>query len=159
MSLSGRAGRGLCAAALLLALSGPAAQAQTADDQAEGRREGVDVEQLAPLDLSPEARAESLPGDVVTLRAIDKLTGEVRTLEGKVGESITFERLRIEVDACFARVGGRAPESSVFLRVYDSKTEAESGAAFSGWMFASTPALSAMDHPRYDVWVLNCAIS
>ncbi len=133
------------------------ALAQTGSDA--DARAGVAVEQLQPLDLSPEAQAESLPGDVVTLRALDKLTGEVRMLEGKVGEPISFERLRIEIDACFVRVGGRAPESSVFLRVFDSKIEEEQGASFSGWMFASTPALSAMDHPRYDVWVLSCAIS
>lgn len=138
---------GLCAAAV----AGAAAVAQS-----EG---GVSVERLEPLDLRPEAQAESLPGERVSLRAIDKMTGEVRTLEGAVGEAITFERLRIEVEACFARVGGRAPESSVFLQIFDTKTEAEAGPAFSGWMFASSPALSAMDHPRYDVWVLSCAIS
>lgn len=159
MTLFRRSGGALCVAAVLLTTGAPAALAQTTDNRDAATGDGVSVEQLAPLDMSPEARAESLPGDVVTLRALDKLTGEVRILEGKVGEPIAFERLRIEVDACFQRIGGRAPESSVFLRVYDSKTEAESGAVFSGWMFASTPALSAMDHPRYDVWVLSCAIS
>ena len=149
----------IAGASLALALALPLNALAQSDTGAASERRGVDVEELKPLDLSPEAQAESLPGVSVKLRALDKLTGEMRTLEGPVGEAITFERLRIEVDACFVRVGGRAPESSVFMRIFDSKTEEEAGAAFSGWMFASTPALSAMDHQRYDVWVLSCAIS
>lgn len=150
------------AAAVATALTFDPASAYS-QTQNEGRSDGqggsgVSVETLAPLDTERE-QTESLPGERVTLRAIDKLTGEVTTLEVAVGEEVEWERLRIAVDACFARIGGRAPESSVFMRIFDKKIESEIGASFSGWMFSSSPALSAMDHSRYDVWVLNCAIS
>lgn len=100
----------------------------------------------------------SVPGERVTLRGLDKLTGRYETLEGAVGETIRYERLDIAVRACYARPARRAPESTVFMQIADTKEDPPI-MAFSGWMFASSPALSAMDHPRYDVWVLSCSTS
>lgn len=115
-----------------------------------------------PLDQPPpiaeEEAVASIRGDAVILKGLDKLTGQVETIEGLVGTTLTYERLLIEVKACYARPAVRAPESSVFLQIYDTKyvDDPERYGRFSGWMFASSPALSAMDHPRYDVWVLSC---
>ncbi|MEO1330694.1 MAG: DUF2155 domain-containing protein, partial [Pseudomonadota bacterium] len=105
-----------------------------------------------------EAALASVAGSRVELRGLDKLTGDVATFEAPVGGDVAFDRLRIEVKACFSRPAARAPESSVFLQIFDTKPEPDA-MSFSGWMFASSPALSAMDHPRYDVWVLSCKTS
>ena len=101
---------------------------------------------------------EVLTGTSVKLRGLDKLTGQVETIEAPVGQIAIYERLQLDVKACYARTAARAPESSVFLQILDTKDDPPR-LAFSGWMFASSPALSAMDHPRYDVWVLSCNTS
>ena len=101
---------------------------------------------------------EILVGTAVQLRGLDKLTGRVETIDAVVGQVAMYERLQLDVKACYARTASRAPESSVFLQILDTKDEPPQ-VAFSGWMFASSPALSAMDHPRYDVWVLSCKTS
>ncbi|MEL6279666.1 MAG: DUF2155 domain-containing protein [Pseudomonadota bacterium] len=101
---------------------------------------------------------DSVSGDVVVMRGLDKLTGRVETFEAPIGGVVTYERLRIEAKACNRRTENRAPDSTAFIQVFDTKYD-EEVIAFSGWMFASSPALSAMDHSRYDVWVLSCKTS
>ncbi len=90
----------------------------------------------------------------VRLRGLDTLNGATEDLTLAVGETVQFGHLEITLDAC--RVPREAPDSDAiaFLRVRDVR---EAQARFSGWMFASSPALSALDHPRYDVWVLSCS--
>ena len=103
----------------------------------------------------PQEIVPSVPGTRVILRALDKLTGRTQTFEALVGRSVAYERLIIDVRACYARFASRSADSSAFLQIYDTKSSPEE-LSFSGWMFASSPALSAMDHPRFDVWVLRC---
>lgn len=112
-----------------------------------------------PQSADPDAPiAESTPGLRATLRGIDKLTGDLATVEATVGGAVQLWRLDIQVSACFKRAETRAPESSVFMQIFDTKYD-PAEQIFSGWMFASSPALSAMDHPRYDVWVISCSTS
>ena len=94
----------------------------------------------------------------VTLRWLDKVTGRVSKLDLKVGEIIQIGVLDIQVQTCMKRPVDETPESVAYIKIWemnqeDIKTESE---IFSGWMFASSPALSALDHPVYDIWVLEC---
>lgn len=91
-----------------------------------------------------------------TLRALDTLAGETRDLALGLGETVEYGQLEIRLDAC--RAPREAPDSDAyaFLWIRDRR---EAEPRFSGWMFASSPALSALDHPRYDVWVLSCSSS
>jgi hypothetical protein len=136
--------RGPAAAALALALSLAAAQAVAAQSAAPGA--------TAPIANSQDTAHAS----VSTLRGLDTLNGETRDLTLAVGETASFGHLEITLEAC--RVPREAPESDAyaFLSIRDIR---ESQPRFSGWMFASSPALSALDHPRYDVWVLSCSSS
>ena len=97
----------------------------------------------------------TLLADAVSLRGLDTLNGTVRDIELRVGETARFGNLEITADTC--RVPENAPgaDAYVFLRIRDVREDAP---RFSGWMFASSPALSALDHPRYDVWVLGCRV-
>ena len=95
---------------------------------------------------------------VAELRGLDKVTGATRPFEVPVGGEGRFGRLRVRVMACHGRNPDQPPEAAAFLRITDSLSGDER-LAFSGWMFASTPGLSAMDHARYDVWVLHCRTS
>lgn len=78
------------------------------------------------------------------------------TFEVRVGSTVKFGPLFIKVQACRKTDPIDSPESASFLQVWEITTNNEAQWVFSGWMFASSPALSAMDHPIYDVWVLDC---
>jgi hypothetical protein len=93
------------------------------------------------------------PGGV--LRWLDKLTGQTGDMELAVGQSASNGRLRIQLDSCRYPTSNPAADAEAHLTVMDA-TMAEP--VFTGWMIASSPALSAMDHPRYDVWVLRCVV-
>ncbi len=94
---------------------------------------------------------------VVKLRSLDKITARTMTFEAKVGSTVRFGEIFIKVQACRKPPPVEKSESAAFLQVWQSdEAKNTSKWIFSGWMFASSPALSAMDHPVYDVWVLDC---
>ena len=116
------------------------------------------------------------PRSGVKLRALDKITGNSTDLTAKVGDTLKFGRLSVTVKACFQAPPQDTPESAAFLEIHalgaasQRETAAEKagketkgpkpvgpdGLLFSGWMFASSPGLSALEHPTYDVWVISC---
>ncbi len=110
---------------------------------------------ILALAASPAAGQEfsDAPGGV--LRWLDKLTGQTGDMELSRGQSASNGRLTIQLDGCRYPADNPAGDAQAHLTVMDA-TRAEP--VFSGWMLASSPALSAMDHPRYDVWVLRCVV-
>ncbi|SLN57407.1 hypothetical protein AQS8620_02536 [Aquimixticola soesokkakensis] len=90
------------------------------------------------------------------LRALDKLTGRVSDLDVSAGGTVDFGRLAVTLDQCRYPEGNPAGNAYAYLHIEAQGMET---AAFDGWMIASAPALNAMDHPRYDVWVLSCKTS
>ncbi len=109
---------------------------------------------------TPDSQSVLPPGTMVdqpvaVLQALDKITARVRRIPVKVGETTTFGTLSIQVMACRKAPPEDSPESAAFLKIIDTKSE-PAQTAFSGWMFASSPALSAMDHPVYDIGVVDC---
>jgi len=105
---------------------------------------------------SQPAAATYLQTDTTVLRWLDKVTGRVSTLEAWVGDTVSIGTLSIEVQTCMTRPPEETPESAAFLKIWDRRASQAPTEVFSGWMFASSPALSAMDHAVYDVWVLDC---
>ncbi len=93
----------------------------------------------------------------VEIRALDKSTARTKTFKVKVGETIQYGSLYIKVQACRKSDPLEKPESASFLQIWEVPLNSDKSEwIFSGWMFASSPALSAMDHAVYDVWVLDC---
>lgn len=94
---------------------------------------------------------------IVELQALDKTTARTVTFEAKVGTTIQYGTLYIKIQSCRKAPPIEQPESAAFVQIWEVPPESEKSEwVFSGWMFASSPALSAMDHPVYDVWVLDC---
>jgi len=87
------------------------------------------------------------------LRGLDTATGEISDIEIAAGETKTFEKLAITLKECRYPSENPAGDAFALLVIRDIR---ENAPRFDGWMIASTPALSALDHPRYDVWVLHC---
>jgi hypothetical protein len=90
--------------------------------------------------------------NVLHLRGLDTLNGATQDITLRVGEITRFGHLEITAETC--RVPRDDTDAYAFLRIRDVR---EAAPRFAGWMFASSPALSALDHPRYDVWVLSCS--
>jgi len=105
---------------------------------------------------SSAARAEMKEYPAVQLRSLDKVTARTETFEVDVGSTVKFGPLFIKVQACRKAPPIETPESAAFLQIWEITPKDEAKWVFSGWMFASSPALSSMDHPIYDVWVLDC---
>lgn len=150
--------------------------------QNEPETEPTDLESLLfgedGAELTPTENRTYQQHDTVTLRALDKITGRSTDFEMRVGEPKVYGSLRVDLDVCFQTPPEEPPESSAFLRITSATSkqvqtmaeprdlteeelmESESETAdvrFSGWMFASSPGLSALEHPVYDIWVIHCS--
>ena len=102
------------------------------------------------------APAGATPMDEAKLQGLDKITARVSTIEAPVGQPVAFGALEITVRACDKRPPEEPPESAAYLEIVERKVNEEPKTVFSGWMFASSPAVSALEHPVYDIWVLDC---
>ncbi len=100
--------------------------------------------------------AAAAPKDIAVLQGMDKVTARVSTIEAPVGEVVKFGALEIIARKCDKRPPEETPESAAFLDIWEVHQGEDAVSLFRGWMFASSPALSAMEHPVYDVWVLDC---
>lgn len=103
------------------------------------------------------AAAEPYPD--VLLRALDKVTARVWTLTVPLNRAVAFGTLEIVVRHCDKRPPEEAPEAAAFLEIWEIRSAQLPVSLFKGWMFASSPGLSAIEHPVYDVWVLDCVTS
>ncbi|MEM7519981.1 MAG: DUF2155 domain-containing protein [Pseudomonadota bacterium] len=96
----------------------------------------------------------SAPGG--TLRALDKTSGDTLDVEMIVGQSRQVGRLQVLMSDCRYPTGNPSGNAYALLEIVEA---GKPGTLFSGWMIASSPALSSMEHPRYDVWVIRCNTS
>lgn len=108
---------------------------------------------LSPVLGGPTAAA---PYEVAILQGMDKVTARVSTIEAPVGEVVKFGTLEIIARHCDKRPPEETPESASFLDIWEVREGEAAVSLFRGWMYASSPALSALEHPVYDVWVLDC---
>ena len=93
------------------------------------------------------------------LQGLDKVTARTQRFYAPVGESTRFGTLEITVGDCLVNVPESPPESVAYLTIVDHKPGQAEEKLFAGWMFASTPSLSALDHGVYDVRVLSCTMA
>lgn len=138
-------------------MSSPETGAQTPLPVAPGAwspETGAPIAGIIPL---PEPPPAFLDRSSVKLQTLDKATARTMTFEARVSSTVQFGPLFIKVRACRSPPPEERKESAAFLQIWEN--EPRSGDPkwiFSGWMFGSSPALSSMDHPIYDVWVISC---
>lgn len=131
---------------------------------------------LAPRPLDRPATMDDAVRDergvrrMAILGGMEKITGRTNEMNAPVGVAIRFSKLTIVPHMCYTRAPEETPETSVFLDIYedtpglneegeiDPDAPMQTRRIFSGWMFASSPALNALEHPVLDVWVLGCQI-
>ncbi len=107
------------------------------------------------VDIFPDQRDDTL----VVLAALDKITTQLSTIEIRQDQTIRFGTLDITLRYCRKNPPEETPESVAFLEITDVGHNNQEEKVFSGWMFASSPALSPLEHPVYDVWVKDCKIT
>jgi hypothetical protein len=108
---------------------------------------------LAGLVASP---ANALEGGGALLQGLDKVTARISSFEAPIGADVRFGTLDIVVLRCVKAPPEESPESAAFVEIREVRPDEAPKELFSGWMFASSPALSALEHPVYDVWVKDC---
>lgn len=115
---------------------------------------------LLALLLVPAATASSRPSEphrIAVLRTLDKVTARVATIEAPIDAATRFGTLRVIPRACLVAPPIEPPERAAFLEIREPDgPEGGDVVRFRGWMFASSPGLSALEHPVYDVWLLDC---
>lgn len=115
-------------------------------------------------------------GAVAVFTGLDKITARITRLEVNIGERVRFGSLEVKADTCSKRPPEETPETTAFVEVFDigrqlveapaegglrtePAAEQEPDRIFSGWMFASSPGLNAVEHPVYDVWLIDCKMA
>jgi hypothetical protein len=91
--------------------------------------------------------------------ALDKITAEVTTIEVQVDQSRRFGALEIRPRVCYTRPPTEPPQTTSFVEIEEHQLSGGTRRVFTGWMFASSPGLHAVEHPVYDVWLKTCKIS
>jgi hypothetical protein len=119
-----------------------------------------------PAVLDHEATFEDAKADEkgvrrsVIMGGLDKITARSFRFEAPVGSTVKFKKLLITARTCYVRPPEETPETAVFVEVNEPPPQGgdELRRLFSGWMFASSPGLNALENPVYDVWVIGCRI-
>ena len=102
------------------------------------------------------SQSQDIPGNRAVLGWLDKVTARVSRVEAFVGERLPIGTLDVVVRSCFTRPPELPEENTAYLEIRQQVGDGPLLEVFSGWMFSSSPAVSAMDHPVYDVWLLDC---
>ena len=111
---------------------------------------------LPILAASDAAAQDWVPRQNAELQVLDKVTARVSVLRANVGQAARYGTLTIAVRACNARPPDEVPDAAAFLEMTDSRRAAGAERVFRGWMFANAPGVSMLEHPVYDVRVLDC---
>ncbi|MEJ0095556.1 MAG: DUF2155 domain-containing protein [Methylocella sp.] len=102
------------------------------------------------------AHADKIKHPIAVFSGLDKITGRIISFEVAMDETVQFGTLQITERACYTRPATEAPQTTTFVEVDEVDAQNDYKRIFSGWMFASSPGLHAIEHPVYDIWLTDC---
>jgi hypothetical protein len=102
------------------------------------------------------ARAERIENTIATFAALDKVTARISKFEAPLGETVKFGTLKITPRVCYSRPPTEQPKTTTFVEVDETLLTGKDKRLFTGWMFAESPGLHAVEHPVFDVWLTEC---
>jgi hypothetical protein len=108
------------------------------------------------LAAAAPAASEPVQNPVAVFSGLDKVGGKITTIEVKVDEAIKFGSLVVRPRICNSRPVTEEPNTTSFVEIDDVKVDGTVKRVFTGWMFAESPALNALEHPVYDIWLTGC---
>ena len=106
--------------------------------------------------LASPAAAATISNPIAAFSGLDKITGRITNFDVYMDETVQFGALQITPRVCYTRPPTETQRTSVFLEVDQVSLKGGSERIFTGWMFADSPALNAIDHPVYDIWLVDC---
>jgi hypothetical protein len=104
-----------------------------------------------------EVPTQKIDNSRAVFSGLDKITGRIISFDAAIGETVQFGALRVTTRACYTRPPTEATNTDAFVEVDEVTLQGEVKRIFTGWMFASSPGLHAVEHPIYDVWLTDCA--
>ncbi len=114
---------------------------------------GLFVASAAVID---QAAADKIKHSIAVFSGLDKITGRIISFEVATNETVQFGSLQITERVCYTRPPTEAPQTDTFVEVDEIDANNNTKRIFTGWMFAASPGLHALDHPVYDIWLTGC---
>jgi hypothetical protein len=109
--------------------------------------------------LADQSQAEKISNPIAEFTGLDKITGQIRTFDVLIDETVQFGALQLTPRVCYSRPPTEPPQTTTFVEVDEVTLDRKIQRIFTGWMFADSPGLNAVDHPIYDVWLTDCKTS
>jgi hypothetical protein len=117
-----------------------------------------------PADTSPqpgdevvaEPPSQKIANKSAMFSGLDKITGRIIAFDAAIGETVQFGALQVTPRVCYTRPPTETPNTDAFIEVDEVTLQGDVKRIFTGWMFAASPGLHAVEHPIYDVWLTDC---
>ena len=100
--------------------------------------------------------AQKIPNNQAVFSGLDKITGRIISFDVAINETVQFGALQVTPRVCYTRPPTETPNTDAFIEVDEVTLQGEVKRIFTGWMFAASPGLHAVEHPIYDVWLTDC---
>ena len=110
----------------------------------------------AALAPAGPARAEKIANPTAVFAGLDKITARITAFEVPIGETVKFGALKVTPRVCYSRPPTEPPRTTAFVEIDEIKLDKSEDRIFTGWMFASSPGLHAVQHPVFDIWLTAC---
>jgi len=112
---------------------------------------------LRPGDeITVEPPEHKVANPTAVFSGLDKITGRITSFDAAIGETVQFGALQVTPRACYTRPPTEPARTDAFIEVDEVTLKGEIRRIFTGWMFAASPGLHAVEHPIYDVWLTDC---
>ncbi|MEL6374690.1 MAG: DUF2155 domain-containing protein [Pseudomonadota bacterium] len=111
---------------------------------------------LAPVTPTKAQRSVRLENPIAVFAALDKVTARISKFQIPLNKSINFGALTVTPRVCYSRPPTEPPKTTSFVEVEEQLQDGKYKKIFSGWMFAESPGLNAVQHPVYDIWLTAC---
>jgi len=105
------------------------------------------------------SRAEKIKNDIAVFTGLDKITGRIFSFEVYIDEKVKFGALLVTPRVCYTRPPTEPPQTTSFIEIDEITLQNNVKRIFTGWMYASSPGLNAVEHPVYDVWLTDCKMT
>jgi len=110
----------------------------------------------ATLLIGSPVHADRIDNSIAVFSALDKVTARTSKFEVPLNSTVQFGALKVTPRACYSRPPEEQPKTTSFVEVDEIQLDGEERRIFTGWMFAESPGLNAVEHPVFDVWLTDC---
>jgi hypothetical protein len=107
-------------------------------------------------EVATEPPGNKVPNSSGVFAGLDKITGRITSFDVAINETVQFGALQVTPRACYTRPPTETPHTDAFIEVDEVTLQGEVRRIYTGWMFAASPGLHAVEHPIYDIWLTDC---